>query len=196
MEVPKSKIFIALKNGELKAMGMQHGFLKKNSLQKQWLNDDCWEYGEEYPEFSQIPPNHWRFEGIVWNESSARSTESEYARIIVNTEDLFTVFPELAVKIIPTKSVMGSFVIDETRLSELGKKAKSQAGRPSYDWNTFNGVLVEKLLQGQLPKKLETLVYDMQDWCKDNWNCKPARSTLIEKISPIYNAFKSEITRK
>ena len=61
-------------------------------------------------------------------------------------------------------------------------------GRPSFRWDEFNVEIAKRARDGSLPDKQEAMIGEMQIWCKKRWDVDVARSTLLQKIKPYYDA--------
>lgn len=176
MEFIESKIFVALREGKLEATGR--------------LIPD----GDEessYTDFghTKIPADYWKLDKIDWQQSASDSSKGHYCHICVNTEQLISLFPAPPAE--EPKSVhliAGQYLLDNDEAERI--VAQSKRGRPSKNWDAFYVAVMERLMANGLPDKQEAFISEMQDWCVKHWGASPGRSTILEKISPIYKKFK------
>lgn len=175
IQVIEAKLFIALKEGRLKAFG------KPVTLDKDGFQNGGGEHEE-------IPTKHWRQDDIKWTASASENKTGHYSHIYVETDQLFELFPPPDAEDTKHISVVaGQYVIDEENTEKI--KIPHKKGRPSYDWPSFYMELMDRHQAGNIPNKQEAFIAEMQQWCKDNWGKDVARSTLLEKISPFYNRY-------
>jgi hypothetical protein len=177
IELVKSKIFIALREGKLAATGRP---IPKPLDENKYYTD--YEHGP-------IPASHWRLDEIDWEQSASDNSKAHYCHICVKTDELLSIFPPpppeqaKAVQIIA-----GQYILDETEAEKL--LPKSKRGRPPKDWDSFYIEVMARVKNESLPDKQESFISDMQAWCLKHWGVEVGRSTILEKISPIYKKFK------
>jgi hypothetical protein len=174
IELIEAKLFIALKEGKLKAFG-------KRIFEEDGFNN--WK-----DEHEEIPPKFWRREAIDWTSSASKTDTGHYCHICVQTEQLFALFPEPeADKARAVSIIAGQYILDEDTAPKNLKMGKR--GRPALDWGSFYLELAERVKRGDLPAKQEAFVAEMQKWCLENWGQEPGRSTILQKISPFYKKY-------
>ena len=83
--------------------------------------------------------------------------------------------------------IAGQYILDESNEEKI-KKLKKR-GRPSMNWGSFYLELAGRVKNGDLPKKQEAFIFEMQGWCLKNWGREVGRSTLLEKIRPFYQEY-------
>lgn len=178
IELSKTKIFVALREGRLKAYGRP---IPADGT------DDKWSYWTDN-KHEEIPATFWRLESIKWEQSTSENEKGHYCHICIQTDQLFEFFPEPDAE--GTKTVClvaGQYVMDESQV--LPQLKIENRGRPALDWDAFHLVLTDRLMSNDLPEKQEAFIAEMQDWCFRNWNRKVARTTLLQKISPYYKRY-------
>ena len=187
IELVESKLFIALREGKIKAYGRKlphHDFDTAIGIldgsEKSWTWFDM--------EHEEIPTTFWRISGIDWSQSSAQNGESHYFHIYVKTYEAMEVFPAPIGEEAKTVSlVAGQYILDEDEIKNI--KMPTKRGRPSLDWNSFYLELTDRIKSDDLPDKQESFIAEMQDWCIKNWGQQVGRSTLLQKISPFYKKY-------
>ncbi len=171
IEVVESKLFVALKDGTLKAWGKPAP-----------IEDDVFTTGDDHEE---IPASFWRLNDIDWPQSASKNEKGHYHHIFVNTNQLFSLFPSPQAEEVKTVSlVAGQYVLSEEQPRKNLKNGKR--GRPAMDWDSFHVQVSARLIKDGLPEKQEAFISDMQKWCLQNWGFEPGRSTILQKISPYY----------
>jgi len=186
IEVPKSKLFLALREGKLQAQGR---LLPKSNLDEAIEEMDklgSWSWTDLEPE--PIPAGFWRQKAVKWEESAAETENVHYMHIHVNTAQLMALFPPPPAEDAKSVSlVAGSYILDEAAPTKITKTGKR--GRPAENWDTFHLEMFDRLKTNNIPEKQEAFIQDMQAWCLKNWGKEPGRSTLLQKISPFYDRF-------
>lgn len=189
IEVPKTKIFLALREGRFEARGRP---LPKPDLDEAIVELDkgnAWQWTDL--KYQRIPDRFWRLDGINWEASSAIADPQHYMHIVVRTSQLFEVFPPPPVEKTNKVSIIaGQYVLDDEVAPNFQRTHKR--GRPPYDWDMFHLEVAKVVKSDELPPKQEAFVASMQQWCSDQWGFKPGRSTILQKVSPYYRTFKSK----
>ena len=171
IELIESKLFVALKDGTLKAHG-----------RPQQIEDEIFTAGDDHEE---IPASFWRLNDIDWMQSASKSEKGHYNHIYVNTDQLFALFPPpKAQEAKAVSMIAGQYVLDEEQVPK--NLSISNRGRPAMDWDSFHLQVSARLVNDGLPEKQEAFISDMQAWCLENWGFEPGRSTILQKISPYY----------
>lgn len=75
---------------------------------------------------------------------------------------------------------------DEGDSSNTDPVKKSGGRKPQYDWEAFYVEIAVKADLDSLPETQAELEKAMASWCLDNWEKRPAESTIRSKIAPIY----------
>ena len=183
IEVIQSKLFVALREGKLKAFGKP--FYEDGDGSRTW--DDL--------QHKEIPSDFWRQSKIDWRHSASKNDKGHYHHIYVSTEQLFLIFPEpQPEEACDVHVIAGQYVVDD----DSGKKIikPTRRGRPSMHWDSFHLEMTTRVQNNNLPEKQESLIADMQKWCLQNWGQEPGRSTILQKISPYYQQFKRKKSEK
>ncbi|MHA1539812.1 MAG: hypothetical protein ACTSXQ_05005 [Alphaproteobacteria bacterium] len=194
-EIGYAEIFLALKKGVLPAYGVLNGKvtieerLKKPVTRYRTVQDDVEEFISEHSEL--ISPDSWRFEKIDWLDCILRTDTVHYYNIWVNRDDLFKCFPPSEPQYIKVKTRAGFIVLDEENFTpQASKNTKEKRGRPpKVDWSAFHIEMARRIKDELLPKKQESCIADMQEWCKKHYGSEPARTTVLQKVSPYYQEF-------
>ncbi|MGQ0527580.1 MAG: hypothetical protein ACT4OY_06075 [Alphaproteobacteria bacterium] len=177
IEVIESKLFVALKDGTLKAFGRPVSVKREDY--------DVWDMADEHEE---IPASFWRLNTIDWLQSASKNEKGHYCHIYVNTEQLFALFPPpMQEEAKAVSLIAGQYILGESQAPKSLKMG--QRGRPALDWDSFNLELTDRLMRGNMPKKQEAFINEMQNWCRENWGFEPGRSTILQKISPYYKKY-------
>jgi hypothetical protein len=95
--------------------------------------------------------------------------------------------PSLTLKFLCAGKLNPRFLLlDDTKITA---PTRIILGRPSFKWDEFHLEIAERLQKGVLPTKQKAFISEMQQWCKTQWGREVARSTLLQKIKPYYDAF-------
>jgi hypothetical protein len=183
VDAHQARLFLALLEGRLSAHGKE---LPRRMLRYRDVPDD-WDDAPWMP----IPPDFWRSKKINWSNSSAEGRSTAYGLIMVDCEDLFDTFPPpKGQDFAGVMKIANSLVLSTNGESEPA--VKPRRGRPPFDWDAFHLELARRLKKGDLPKKQEALVADMQAWCKASWSRDVGRSTILQKVKPYFDAFSTK----
>jgi hypothetical protein len=192
LEIHKAELFAALRKGLVKAYGrnlLKHANLSDFDFSDGIEISDLWASGIE-PPLEEISPQDWYANSIDWEECHlVHNTKSAICHILVDVESLFYNFPEPTPQIKSVMSVNGVLVDYEGNYG-VGLINPNKAGRPSYDWKSFQAEMASRLLNGSLPKLQKTCVIEMHEWCMHTWKDAPSETNLKNHISPFYAALK------
>jgi hypothetical protein len=144
---------------------------------------------DKLPHHTSIPSNLWKFQSINWEDSAFKHNKEEFIHILIDVESLFQSFPEPTPETAIVMQVNGILLCDTDALNLDTKKS---VGRPSFNWKQFTQEMVKRMNLGQLPLLQKTCVYDMQEWCIQQWGKAPSETNLKNHISPFYGAIKSQ----
>jgi hypothetical protein len=179
-----TEFLTALREGQLRSHGQEPG-----QLEEDMAHGSSW---REVP-WKGIPSTFWVSCEIEWGKNKAKGATAAYESIVVDTDDLFRVFPLPAPQEPTGVRKIGNYLV----LSDEVADPSGNLGRRPFRWNDFYLELARRVVAGELPDKQEAGIEDMQDWCKEQWGYKPARSTLLQKITPYYDEFvRSKKVRK
>ena len=185
VDLHKIELLLALKKERLTAIGRkmpQPTF--ETSIQQ--LQDEQWR-GWNKVAWTSIPFNSWISTGINWEDCRAESTEGCYVLILIDTATLLDVFPHAGVELNGVMKVGDSLVINSDESTSATPKLKR--GRKPYPWEELYVEITRRIQDGKLPEKQESFISEMEQWCSSKWGKKIGRSTLLEKVSPYYDAF-------
>ncbi|PIR39546.1 MAG: hypothetical protein COV35_03285 [Alphaproteobacteria bacterium CG11_big_fil_rev_8_21_14_0_20_39_49] len=199
LEIPKSKLFISLKDGSVKAFGKKvfdsvanipsEELVRKGTKLKDV--DDCLgDYLDVFvthPETEEILTKHWFMSAIDWKPSSLKSELAVYYNVLVDCESLYEAFPAPKEDVVSVYSINGALLLDDDT-PVLKSPYNNTRGRPSYNWQEFTAEMAKRLAKGKLPDMQKSCVIDMQAWCKEKWGVVPSETNLKNYISPFYQA--------
>jgi hypothetical protein len=203
LDLHAARLFVALRQGGVVATGKR---LPKRSLQqllKQAAVDESqtWPITNTKPEKARIgapdwycidrdaiPKEFWISKEIDWRSCCASGADSAFALILIETSELFRAFPIPQMRNVKQVSQMGNGYVLFDDEGNAVSPAVVLKGRPAFDWDEFNIEMARRARDGTLPVKQEALIVDMQAWCRIRWGRDVARSTLLQKIKPYYDA--------
>ena len=132
---------------------------------------------------------------VLWETSAALDGISHYMHICVDVKTLLDLFPideEERENVVSTDGTVKAAAGQLFWLSD-GKTQKPspiRSGRPPIvKWDEFLVEVTRRLQNDEIPDKQEAFVLDMRQWCWKKWGRAPARSTVIQKISPYHRMF-------
>jgi hypothetical protein len=132
IEYPCSKIFIALRDGQLASKGRllpalnEHEAVDKLDAKGQRILD--------IPA-TDISPSFWTLRGIDFESSAAKDTVAHYCHISFLTDDVLRVFPGEREDVSGVERVGDTFILSE----RSGRyRPNSRRGRPPYPWDGFH----------------------------------------------------------
>ena len=179
IEYPASRIFVALKGGQLVATGRLLPTLDRDEAVK--IDRDIFEI-----DVTEIPQDFWSLQGIDFEASAARNNTVHYCHISLRTDDVLSAFPGERVPIGGVERVGGTLVvIDATK----NPRIKVKPGRPPYPWDPFHLELAALLRKNALPDKKEAAIQYFQSWFSKELGVHPSRSAIGEKLTPYYKRF-------
>jgi len=187
LDLAKSELFIHLRKGELQSHGVKLGeYQDSEEYIVEEINFEeilskyasgtpiCdgivgWDSLQYYQiKITGIPEDFWSLEGIDWTLSRALSNAAGYFNILINTKELFALFPEPKPrKTIKIKSTNRTFIVDETELLANPSIVFSKKGRPIlYDWEAIDKEMSKRETDNTLPESQKARIIDMQLWYK------------------------------
>lgn len=182
IEIVQARLFVALKSGQIKAFG------------RPYPEDDQQSWSVTEQEHVEIPSNFWRQSQIDWDKSACDSDNGHYFHIYVPVEELFTHFPPPEASVAQSVQVIADqYILNDEDASV--SVPPSNRGRKSFDWPSFHAEVATRAAAGKLPNKQDSFIAEMQQWCREHWGREPARSTLLQQISPHYDRFKREVKK-
>jgi hypothetical protein len=179
IEYPASRIFVALKGGQLVATGRLLPTLDRNEAKN--IDRDIFEI-----EFTEIPRDFWSFKGIDFEASAARNSEAHYCHISLRTDDVLSKFPGERSSVGDVQRIGDTLVVADATKNPL---AKSKRGRPSYPWEPFHHEVASLLRSNALPDKKEAAIQYFQSWFFKEHGIHPSRAAIGEKLTPYYEKF-------
>jgi len=188
LDLHAAKLFIALREGKLTAIGKK---LPYDTIAEAVERLDATEWAGFKLEWEPIPANYWALDRTKWLESTADGHGVCYCLILVEVDDLLSAFPAPAGTIANVLR-LGDTLVMEDQPHTHPQASRRMGGRPAFNWEDFHVEMAKRARSGNLPQKQEALIADMQDWCRARWNRSVARSTLLQKIKPYYDALVRE----
>ena len=187
IEYPASKIFVALKSGNLRAKGQNFAEL-----------DFDVEFGPEFhaPPVLDIPASFWSLSGIDFDASAAKNGRNHYYHIFCRTEDVLAKFPgDKCEPVHGVERIGTSFLLNET--AEKLPPRNARRGRPpTYPWDAFHLEVASLVKEDKLDKKKEACIKYFQDWFRDTFGVQSSRAAVGEKLKPYYDRFMKAPDRK
>ncbi len=184
LEIYKTKFYVALREGQINSYAKKLPFSSMPEAKDALFNDESFDLLDM--EDIKIPCESWRLEKINWDGGYLEAGENVYALISFVTQDVLKAFPALDTKV--SEGVMyvsGQYVLEEDCVNIPDLKTKR--GRPSFSWEDFYAEVAIRLRDDLIPCKQEAFIVEMQEWCFNNWGRRVARSTILEKVSPLHN---------
>jgi hypothetical protein len=180
VEYYHSQIFVALRDGRLKAMGRLLGEAK--------LSDAISVMEEQGPkvEPSVIPATFWTLKGIDFENSAACDGVRLYCYITCKLDDVLALFPGERQAAEGLERVGDCFVLKD---GLLPKSFASRGRPPSFDFDEFHPEVASMIRDGTLPAKKEAAIQYFQDWFQRRTGKKPSRALIGPKLTPYYDRF-------
>jgi hypothetical protein len=162
--------------GRLRCQGQRSGLLTKEDIAAgaSW-QDIPWE---------EIPSTFWSSCEIDWEKCQAKGETAAYDSIVVDTDDLFRVFPLPA----PQETDVGK-IGDYFILTDDITTSSRKLGRRPFPWDEFHLELARHAVNGTLAGKQDAFMEDMKNWCQNRWGYTVGRSTVLQKIKPYWDEF-------
>jgi hypothetical protein len=179
MEYPASKIFVALKSGQLVASGRLLPTL--NTDEAATIDRDIFEI-----EVTEIARDFWSLQGIDFEASAARNSTAHYCHISLRTDDVLSIFPGERAPVGGVERIGETLVVvDSTKIPVV----KTKRGRPPYPWEPFHLEVAALLRSNALPDKKEATIQYFQSWFSKQLGISPSRAAIGEKLTPYYDKF-------
>lgn len=183
IEYPASQIFVALKDGRLRARGRPLPLLDPEEALELLKEDD--RYVGDLP-FIDIPSSFWTLKGINFEGSAAKNLKEHYCHVMVWAEDMLAIFPGERENL-TVERIGDTLVVNE---GESHKQLlRSVRGRPSYPWERFHLEVSALVHQNELPAKKEAAIQHFQSWFERELDVRPSRAAIGEKLTPYYERF-------
>lgn len=183
LEYPSSKIFVALREGRLKAQGRKLPSSDVNEALSILADDGHSTFDLA---FSEIPTSFWTLQGINFDASTAKSETDHYCHINFETEELLSIFPGERKPAGTVEQIGMSYIIGDVA---KGAFNKAKRGRPAYPWELFHLEVADLLRRGELPQKKEAAIEHLRQLFKEQLGIRPSRAAVGEKLTPYYNKF-------
>jgi hypothetical protein len=183
IEYPASRIFVALKSGQLASTGRL--LPGPNVGEARELLDRQEKDVYDFPVVA-IPPSFWSLSGIDFESSAAGNGSFYYCHVACKTTEMLAIFPGDREPVTGVERVGDCFVLNEAdrRLSIQGKR-----GRPAYPWEPFHVEVAALVQRGELPSKKEAAIQHFQTWFESKLGVGPSRAAIGERLKPYYDRF-------
>ena len=189
IEYPASKIFVALRGGELRTAGRLLPSLLAEEADSILAAED-----RSLLDISptDIPANFWSLGGIDFHSSAARNDTAHYCHVTARLADVLEFFPGERTPVSGLERIGSSYVLNE---ADVVTVAKSQRGRPSYPWDKFNLEVTALVRANALPPKKEAAIQHFQSWFEREFKAQVSRAAIGEKLKPYYDRFMRGLDR-
>jgi hypothetical protein len=183
LEYPSSIIFVALREGRLKARGRK---LPSNDVNEalSMLSDEGLSTFDLA--FSDIPASFWTLHGINFDASTAKNGSDHYCHINFDTQDMLVIFPGERKPGGTVERIGITYIVNDAPQRKL---PGTKRGRPAYPWEQFHIEVADLVRRGELPKKKEAAIEHFQHWFRQHLGVRPSRAAVGEKLTPYYNKF-------
>jgi hypothetical protein len=180
----KSEIFLKLKKGELTAFGTTCSIGGGEHALDMWESEEKWPTQNDEKE---IPKKNWISSAINWDQSALEGRENAFMWVRVSTDQLIEIFPPvLTVPFQDIKNSGSTFVIADNHIAHK-KSGAPRVGRPSLPWDEFNVEVARMFRDGEVPKKQEAAIVELQDWFFRTHGLKPSRAAILPRLKTYYD---------
>jgi len=183
IEYPASRIFVALKSGQLGATGR---LLPGSNMDEAHAHMDR----EDKDVFDfpvvDIPASFWSLSGMDFKSSASGNGVTYYCHVACRTADVLSLFPGEREPVAGVERVGDSVVLNETPPKP---PKQSNRGRPAYPWEPFHVEVAVLLQRGELPSKKEAAIQYFQSWFHVTFGVEPSRAAIGERLKPYYDKF-------
>jgi hypothetical protein len=193
IEYPASKIFVALRSGQLRGFGK---LLPDKDVRRALSIIDA--EGLRIPDLPnvQIPDSLWSLKALDFEASALSSDRRTYCHVYCLTEEGLAYFPgDDPETIHEVKKIGNTYVIPDRQSKQL-VRSNAQRGRPSYPWDGFHHEVAGLIQEGKLPFKKESGIQYFQEWFHRTRGIRPSRAAIGEKLKPYYDRFVRASDRK
>jgi hypothetical protein len=178
VEYFQSRIFVALRNGQLKGTGrLLNGTELSNVL-------ELMEKQGPRVEPSEIPAEFWTLRGIDFENSAACDGVDLYSFITCELEQVLALFPGDRQSVEGVERIGDYFVLEDALLHP-----RDPRGRPPHPWEGFHLEVASILRDGSLPPKKEAAIQLFQEWFQRRHGITVSRSAIGQKLTPYYDRF-------
>jgi hypothetical protein len=189
LELPKAKLYAALREGKLIAYGRLLPDVDLDKATEKLDEKGSWTWEEI--EYQKIPADFWRPDTIDWNSSAARSKTKHYAHIYVEVDALFFLYPIPEAKETKIIKQVGNGFLSHDTGGPLPLKINRGGRPPLKHWQELQMELTRLLTSGELPKKQSACITHLQEWWQKNFGQpSPSESSIKAAVSKFYEKFK------
>ena len=183
IEYPCSRIFIALREGQLASKGRLLPALDEDEAADQL---DAKGQRILHIPATDISPSFWTLKGIDFESSAAKNTVAHYCHISFLTDDVLRIFPGEREDVQGVERVGETFILSE----RSGRyRPNSRRGRPPYPWDGFHIEVADLLRRDEMPGKKEAAIEHFQSWFEREHGTRPSRAVVGEKLKPYFDKF-------
>jgi hypothetical protein len=182
-EYAASQIFVALRDGRLRASGRLLPSLNVDEAIASLKAEE--RYVRDLP-LTEIPRSFWSLKGIHFDISAAQNSEAYYCHVLLLSDDLLTAFPGER-RAIGVEQIGDTITVNEA--AHNTSPPRTQRGRPSYPWERFHLEISALLQKNELPAKKEAAIQHFQSWFERELGIRPSRAAIGEKLTPYYDRF-------
>jgi hypothetical protein len=183
VDYPASRIFVALKGGQLKARGRLLPSVDYNEAMSK-LNAEERSIGDL--KMKEIPSAFWTLKGINFESNAAKNESEHYCHITLPTADVLSIFPGEIEKTVSVECIGDAYLLSESARSVSRTQNR---GRPSFPWDRFHLQAAALLLQNDLPAKKEAAIEYFQSWFLRECGISASRAVIGGKLKPYYDLF-------
>jgi hypothetical protein len=178
IEYPTSKIFVALRDGSMRAKGRLLPAIERNTALSilQAADQSIFDITP-----TDVPSSFWTLHGINFEASVARNAAQHYCHISFLTEDVLSVFPGNREAVAGIERVGDSYVLIERRGHA---RVTTRRGRPPYPWDAFHIEVAGLLRRDELPEKKEAAIEYFRSWFEREHAIRASRSVIGDKLKP------------
>jgi hypothetical protein len=182
-EYAASQIFIALRDGRLRASGRLLPSLNVDEAVASLKAEE--RYVGDLP-VTEIPASFWTLRGIHFEISAAQNSTAYYCHVVLRTDDLLRFFPGERQQI-AVEQIGETIVVHDTATKTNPPRANR--GRPAYPWEPFHLEVSALLQRNELPAKKEAAILHFQSWFERELSIRPSRAAIGERLTPYYDRF-------
>jgi hypothetical protein len=151
-EYAASQIFVALREGRLRASGR---LLPSLNVDEAIASLETEERSIGDLPLAEIPRSFWSLKGIHFEISAAQNSEAYYCHVLLLTDDLLTAFPGER-RSIGAEQIGDTIIVNEA--AHNARQPRTKRGRPSYPWERFHVEISALLQKNELPAKKEAAI--------------------------------------
>ena len=200
IEIAKSRLFLAIKEEEIKYTGVRVSELKKLNLDIpnfDDLSDEALYFYYDYAhnaKWEEIDNKYFICNNILWEKNLLQIDDGDaFAYISCDFWDLMEVFPELDYKEFTVEKHNDSLIFDIWKFENQPPKYKKSGRKPKVNWDIVHPYIAKKIIELEDPfSNQDALAHEVQEWILKKFSIKLGISTITEKLKHYWDFFKSE----